>query len=154
MTNRWSCSPGWSWFGGRSEAGGDLNKRRFTGDLVLEYYAAPKMDAVPEAYTERFRDLNATICGDGERQQRLLLHHRRLAQQEDGDPARRPPGGETETFRLASGAGAPPVVPCAIEKRGNRVSLWVNNPVVGALIPDKPLLSWKTPTRCRGSDCL
>ncbi|NLC58216.1 MAG: hypothetical protein GX774_15390, partial [Armatimonadetes bacterium] len=68
VTNRWSCSPGWSWFGGRSERLAVIwNKRRFTGDLVLEYYAAPKMDAVPEAYELRFRDLNATICGDGKR---------------------------------------------------------------------------------------
>ncbi|MBI3945126.1 MAG: hypothetical protein HY321_04350 [Armatimonadetes bacterium] len=68
ITSRWSCSPGWSWFGGRSERLAAIwNKRRFEGDLVLEYYAAPKMDAVAEVYAERFRDLNATICGDGVR---------------------------------------------------------------------------------------
>ena len=44
MTNRWSCSPGWSWFGGRSdEVAAIWNKRRFSGDISVQFYFAFKM---------------------------------------------------------------------------------------------------------------
>src|SRR5215216_8162636 len=37
MTNRWSCSPGWSWFGGRSEEVASIwHKRHFAGDFSVE----------------------------------------------------------------------------------------------------------------------
>ena len=37
MTNRWSCSPGWSWFGGRSdETAAIWNKRKLLQDLLGE----------------------------------------------------------------------------------------------------------------------
>ena len=38
MTNRWSCSPQWSWFGGRSEEIASVwNKRKFSGDLSVQF---------------------------------------------------------------------------------------------------------------------
>src|SRR5688572_24801985 len=41
MTNRWSCSPGWSWFGGRSEEIASIwNKRKFSGDFSIQFYFA------------------------------------------------------------------------------------------------------------------
>src|SRR5205823_763726 len=44
MTNRWSCSPGWSWFGGRSdEVAAIWNKRKFSGDVSAQMYFAFKM---------------------------------------------------------------------------------------------------------------
>jgi hypothetical protein len=44
MTNRWSCSPGWSWFGGRSEEVASIwNKRKFSGDVSIQFYFAFKM---------------------------------------------------------------------------------------------------------------
>ena len=44
MTNRWSCSPGWSWFGGRSdEVAAVWNKRKFSGDISVQFYFAFKM---------------------------------------------------------------------------------------------------------------
>jgi len=44
MTNRWSCSPGWSWFGGRSdEVAAVWNKRKFSGDISVQTYFSFKM---------------------------------------------------------------------------------------------------------------
>lgn len=67
MTNRWNCSPGWSWFGGRSEEIASVwNKRRFEGDISVHFYFAFKMGL---AGTSRWNyhpsDVAVTICGDG-----------------------------------------------------------------------------------------
>src|SRR5687767_15115984 len=41
MTNRWDCSPGWSWFGGRSEEIAAVwHKRKFSGDFSIQFYFA------------------------------------------------------------------------------------------------------------------
>ena len=66
VCNRWSCDPTWTWFGGASpETALIWHKRRFAGDVVLHYFAAPKMEASTEN-KEVLRDLNALLCGDGE----------------------------------------------------------------------------------------
>lgn len=67
MTNRWSCSPGWSWFGGRSEAVAAVwNKRTFSGDLSVQCYFAFKMNL---ADTPRWNyhpsNVAMTILGNG-----------------------------------------------------------------------------------------
>ena len=44
MTNRWDCSPGWSWFGGSSnEIAAIWNKRKFSGDVSVQFYFGFKM---------------------------------------------------------------------------------------------------------------
>ena len=70
MTNRWACSPGWSWFGGRSngeETATVWNKRHFKGDMSLHFYFAfkHKLPQVPELWRYRLADAGVTICGDG-----------------------------------------------------------------------------------------
>lgn len=67
MTNRWSCSPGWSWFGGRSEEIASVwNKRRFSGDVSVQFYFAFKMGlSGARNWAEYPADAAITICGDG-----------------------------------------------------------------------------------------
>jgi len=67
MTNRWSCSPQWSWFGGRSEEIAAVwNKRRFQGDVSIHFYFAFKMGL---AGTPRWNyhpsDVAVSFNGDG-----------------------------------------------------------------------------------------
>ncbi len=62
---RWACDPRWSWFAGWGE--GEVviwNKRRFPGDVVVDYYVGVKMNAPGGPETQRCRDLNTVLCGD------------------------------------------------------------------------------------------
>lgn len=67
MTNRWACSPGWSWFGGRSdETAAIWNKRRLSGDVSVQLYFAFKMGlSGAKSWAEYPSDAAVTICGDG-----------------------------------------------------------------------------------------
>jgi hypothetical protein len=67
MTNRWSCSPGWSWFGGRSdETAAIWNKRKLAGDQSAQVYFAFKMGmSGVQSWPEYPTDAALTICGDG-----------------------------------------------------------------------------------------
>ena len=67
MTNRWSCSPQWSWFGGRSEEIASIwNKRKFSGDVSVQCYFAFKMGLSGTARWMEFpHDMGVTIGGDG-----------------------------------------------------------------------------------------
>ncbi len=67
-TNRWTCSPQWSWFGGfaRDGVAAVWNKRQFVGDITVEAYCAFKMGVMQGASNYRNpNDMNITICGDG-----------------------------------------------------------------------------------------
>lgn len=68
MTNRWACSPGWSWFGGRSdETAAVWNKRKFSGDVSVQFYFAFKMGlAGTPAWKYHPSDMGVTIGGDGQ----------------------------------------------------------------------------------------
>ncbi|MBC7287426.1 MAG: tetratricopeptide repeat protein, partial [Armatimonadetes bacterium] len=66
-TNRWTCSPQWSWFGGMAELGPAAVwcKHVFEGDIVVDAYVAFGMlYGYPRSYKNP-GDLNITICGDG-----------------------------------------------------------------------------------------
>ena len=67
MTNRWSCSPGWSWFGGRSEEVAAIwNKRHFSGDTSVQSYFAYKMGVTGTGrWPEYPTNAGLTILGDG-----------------------------------------------------------------------------------------
>ncbi|HEX8834000.1 MAG TPA: hypothetical protein VF719_07350, partial [Abditibacteriaceae bacterium] len=68
MTNRWACSPGWSWFGGRSdEVAAVWHKRKFSGDVSVQFYFAFKM-GLAGAPTWKYHPSDAaiTIGGDGQ----------------------------------------------------------------------------------------
>jgi len=66
-TNRWTCSPQWSWYGGYSPAGlaAMWNKRQFVGDITVELHCAFKMRANRDPTYLHPNDLNISICGDG-----------------------------------------------------------------------------------------
>ena len=67
MTNRWSCSPGWSWFGGRSdEVAAIWNKRKVGGDQSAQMYFAFKMGLNVPQWPEYPADAALSICGDGQ----------------------------------------------------------------------------------------
>jgi hypothetical protein len=64
VTERWTCGPQWSFFGG----GGAVNpvlwsKQAFEGDLTVEIYAATPMD--PARGERSPAEINLTICGNG-----------------------------------------------------------------------------------------
>lgn len=67
MTNRWSCSPGWSWFGGRSEETAAVwNKRKFSGDMSVQFYFAFKMGLTgTPRWHYRPSDVALSFYGDG-----------------------------------------------------------------------------------------
>lgn len=66
VTNRWVCSPQWSWYGGWSDRIAAIwNKHSFAGDLVIEVFVASKMDSANPPYYLHPRDFNITIAGDG-----------------------------------------------------------------------------------------
>ena len=67
-TNRWSCSPMWSFLGGWSRGDAVLwHKQRFTGDQSFEAFLGAKMEypRQRDTYENHFHDFNLTICGDG-----------------------------------------------------------------------------------------
>lgn len=66
-TNRWTCSPQWSWYGGYSLHGvaAMWNKREFMGDQTVEWYCAFKMRTDRDPTYLHPNDLNITMCGDG-----------------------------------------------------------------------------------------
>ncbi|MBI5833639.1 MAG: hypothetical protein HZB16_15165 [Armatimonadetes bacterium] len=71
LTNRWSCVPEWSWFGGYGEGESAVwYKRPLVGDQEVHFYAGSKMlDDKTPGYrgpsVERTGDFNVTLCGDG-----------------------------------------------------------------------------------------
>ena len=67
VTDRWSCHPGWAWFGGSKHQTPLLwSKHALYGDQVYEFWGALEMDTdlAHGGYTHP-SDLNCTICGDG-----------------------------------------------------------------------------------------
>ena len=66
-TNRWTCSPQWSWYGGYSPDGiaAMWNKREFMGDVTVELHCAFKMRVNRDPTYLHPNDLNISICGDG-----------------------------------------------------------------------------------------
>jgi len=71
ITNRFACDPRWSHLNGRSFGLAALwNKRTFTGDFTVEFYAGMRMrqgemrEGVAWSYP-RAGDINLSFCGDG-----------------------------------------------------------------------------------------
>jgi len=66
-TNRWTCQPEWSWYGGYSKDGPAAiwSKREFEGDIDVEVYACFKMGLGGNHGYKHPNDINVTICGDG-----------------------------------------------------------------------------------------
>jgi len=63
VTERWTCSPEWSFFGGKDSRSPILmSKRSFGGDIVVEAYMSIRMHGEGYNYPG---DLNISICTDG-----------------------------------------------------------------------------------------
>mgnify|MGYP000849816080 CR=1 FL=1 len=66
VTNRWSCSPQWTWFCGYNGSGPAevSSKLEVAGDMELSFYVAPRMMPTPDGKTyEQLRDVHIGICG-------------------------------------------------------------------------------------------
>jgi hypothetical protein len=64
VTERWTCGPQWSFFGGVGAVNPVLwSKSILDGDLTVEIYAATPMD--PARGERSPADINVTICGNG-----------------------------------------------------------------------------------------
>ena len=66
VTNRWSCSPGWTWFAGMNGSGlaESSSKLRIAGDLDLSFYVAARMMPRGDGkHYEDLRDVHVGICG-------------------------------------------------------------------------------------------
>ena len=64
VTERWTCGPQWSFFGGVGAVNPVLwSKPVFEGDLTVEIYAATPMD--PARGERSPAEINLTICGNG-----------------------------------------------------------------------------------------
>ncbi|MCD6350540.1 MAG: hypothetical protein J7M26_00360, partial [Armatimonadetes bacterium] len=67
-TNRWTCSPQWSWYGGMADLGPVAlwNKHRFAGDITVDAYMAWGMIyGYAQRHYKNPNDLNITLCADG-----------------------------------------------------------------------------------------
>jgi hypothetical protein len=67
QTNRWDCSPQWTWYGGYNEDGlaATWNKHEFLGDVTVEIYAAMKMGVGADRRYKNPNDMNLSIHTDG-----------------------------------------------------------------------------------------
>ena len=69
VMNRYTCQPQWNWFGGFGAGEPTLwSKHRLQGNQTVEAYMGIKMqfDNAEEEYARRYRDVNMSICADGE----------------------------------------------------------------------------------------
>jgi len=71
VTNRWECDPRWSFFSGSPAGSGAKlaalwNKREHGHDVCLEFAAGIQMNRSRGSRYEYARDINATICADGQ----------------------------------------------------------------------------------------
>jgi len=68
ISNRWSCSPDWTWLAGWNQNGLALihSRRQFTGDHVIDVYVGTKMMPKPDGkgHYEELRDLHFGLCED------------------------------------------------------------------------------------------
>ena len=72
VTNRWQCDPRWSFFSLKNELGKGKtavlwSKNIYPGDVMVEFFVGNKMESERgQPYYSRARDINITICGDGQ----------------------------------------------------------------------------------------
>ncbi|HEY0076265.1 MAG TPA: hypothetical protein VGB77_19355 [Abditibacteriaceae bacterium] len=154
MTNRWDCSPGWSWFGGRSEEIAAVwHKRKFSGDFSVQFYFAFKMDFIKEAKaTWHYHPQNVAIsfCGDGknlgsgytfmmgaDNNQRSQLLKSGKVVAESQKP-------EALLFSMADGYPAPELLHrrwwyAKVNRIGNRIECWLDSKLLFTYDDPKPI---------------
>ncbi|MCD6360175.1 MAG: DUF1080 domain-containing protein, partial [Armatimonadetes bacterium] len=69
ISNRWSCSPQWTWLAGWNQTGVAriLSRERYTGDMQVDFFIAARMMPYPDGrkgHYEELRDLLAGLCED------------------------------------------------------------------------------------------
>jgi hypothetical protein len=152
MTNRWSCSPGWSWFGGRSEEVASVwNKRKFSGDVSIHMYFAFKMGlAGTPSWNYHPSDVAISFHGDGknlssgytfivgaDNNSRSMLMKGDKTVAESNDPKALLPAltdGNPEMNELHRHWWY-----LKVNKIGPRVECWLDNKLLFSYIDPKPL---------------
>lgn len=71
VTNRWQCDPRWSFFSLKNDLGKGKtavlwSKSSYPGDAMIEFYVGNKMEQERGPYYTYARDINITLCGDGQ----------------------------------------------------------------------------------------
>lgn len=139
VTNRWSCTPDWSWFGGISmQVAAIWYKQELGGDQVLDFYAGAKMTDGSFGSRERVGDFNAVLCGDGqgvEHGYSFVVGPREggAAILKDGHVVARNAG-----FRLFT-QGHNRWANVRAEKHGGRILLYVDDQLVVQYLDPEPL---------------
>ncbi len=130
VTNRWSCTPDWSWFGGVGQQVAAIwHKQPMQGDTVMDFYAGAKMLEKDGRRSERTGDFNAALCGDGRDSDSgyaFLVHPRTggaILRRQGKEVARNP------KFRLFS-RGHNRWANVRVERRGGQVQLYVDGQLV------------------------
>jgi hypothetical protein len=154
MTNRWACAPGWSWFGGRSdEVASVWNKRKFSGDISVQFYFAFKMGlSGAKDLWEVPSDAAITIGGDG---QNLASGYSFIIGADGNSRSVLRRGSQIVAQSSAPEAVLPPWADgkpadfdeimhrrwwyARIDKIGNRVSCYVDNKLLFSYDDPKPL---------------
>lgn len=142
ISNRWSCSPQWTWLAGWSQEGRALiqSRRQFAGDQIVDVYVGTKMMPNPsgEGHYEELRDLHFGLCGDGEG-----AGYRVILGDDNGSGAKLLRNGET----VAENAGY--AIPQAerhnnwllvrLEKKGAKLTVYVWDSEVLSYTDETPL---------------
>jgi hypothetical protein len=152
MTNRWSCSPGWSWFGGRSEEIASVwNKRKFSGDISVQFYFAFKMGlSGTPSWHYHPSDVAITINGDG---QNLGSGYSFIVGADNNSRTVLMKGGKTVAESRVAAALLPTLTDgnpdmnelhrrwwyVKINKIGPRIEGWLDNRLLFTYFDDKPL---------------
>lgn len=67
VSSRWDCSPRWSWFQGYSEDLASVwTRKRFSGDLVVEFFAGMSMDQPWAPFYRHPGNICVTLCGSND----------------------------------------------------------------------------------------
>jgi len=142
VTSRWECDPRWSFFSGRGERLAAIwNKRSLHGDVTLDFYVGPKMESARGKKYEYVSDMNVVLCGDG---QHLTSGYSFIFGGKNNTVTRICRQGlvvaETPNVRIeASGGIHRRWYHIRAEKRGGRVSLWIDGQEVLRYDDPRPL---------------
>jgi hypothetical protein len=114
------------------------NKRRFSGDIVLDYYVGPRMVDWGNGRTQEVtRALNCVICGDG--QSITTGYSFQVGAEPDGSTARLIRNGEIVATHKEFGFAS------AIHNRWINIRAEKHGATVGLWVEGQPVLSWTDP---------
>jgi len=145
---RYACDPRWNWFGGYGATTPTAwSKLVLLGNQTVEVYLGIKMeyDNMPRETTQRFRDLNLSICTDGENPESgYTLSRGRIV---DGKPV-------TELLRRGqvvwSSTTEADLLPTPkkgyrawmaqrLVKTGDTIAIYIDNRLAGSYVDPQPL---------------